>query len=121
MEEETRKKKLNDDAKGMQTLDAFFRSTEVRNSETLRSSPFPSPEITQNPFSSDNLHIRLEEISQQCSLTKSVKKNKELFTYDYLRCLSIQRFIQLLLNGQGKMDASNNIAQTVWNKGRSEE
>ncbi|PKY46319.1 hypothetical protein RhiirA4_320161 [Rhizophagus irregularis] len=109
----------------MKTLDNFFKNTEIRSSETLhslRSSPFPSsspfPEITQNPlFSVDNLHKRLEEINQQCLITKSVKKNKELFTYDHLRRLSIRRFIQLLLDGQGKMDASNNIAQAVWNKG----
>ncbi|GES98821.1 hypothetical protein PHYBLDRAFT_144584 [Rhizophagus clarus] len=119
------KKRLSDDAKGMKTLDNFFKNTEIRSSETLhslRSSPFPSsspfPEITQNPlFSVDNLHKRLEEINQQCLITKSVKKNKELFTYDHLRRLSIRRFIQLLLDGQGKMDASNNIAQAVWNKG----
>ena len=99
MKEKKEKNKLNDIAKRMQTLDTFFKNTEIKNSEILRSSPSLSPNITQNPFSSDNLYIHLEEISQQCSLTKSVKKNKELFTYDYLRCLSIQRFIQLLLNG----------------------
>src|SRR5438045_2539758 len=104
---EKEKKKLKEDAKGMRTLDTFFRS---------RSSPFPK--ITQNPsFSVDNLHIRLEEINQQCLISKSAKKNEKLFTYDYLRCLSIRRFIQLLLDGQGKMNASDNIAQTMWNKG----
>ncbi|CAB4388509.1 unnamed protein product [Rhizophagus irregularis] len=117
------KKRLSDDAKRMKTLDNFSKNTEIRISKTLyslQSSPFPSPfpEITQNPlFSVDNLHKHLEEINQQCLITKSVKKNKELFTYDHLRRLSIRRFIQLLLDGQGKMDASNNIAQAVWNKG----
>ncbi|PKB93037.1 hypothetical protein RhiirA5_387435, partial [Rhizophagus irregularis] len=43
--------------------------------------------------------------------------NKNVFTYDYLRHLSIRRYIQLLLDGWGKMDASNQIAQTVWSKG----
>ena len=43
--------------------------------------------------------------------------NKNVFTYDYLRHLNIRRYIQLLLDGWGKMDASNQIAQTVWNKG----
>src|SRR3989440_2823372 len=43
--------------------------------------------------------------------------NKNVFTYDYLRHLSIRRYIQLLLDGCGKMDASNQIAQAVWNKG----
>ncbi|CAB5381514.1 unnamed protein product [Rhizophagus irregularis] len=111
------KKRLSDDAKRMKTLDNFSKNTEIRISKTLyslQSSPFPSPfpEITQNPlFSVDNLHKHLEEINQQCLITKSVKKNKELFTYDHLRRLSIRRFIQLLLDGQGKMDASNNIAQ----------
>src|SRR4051794_5080709 len=81
---EKEKKKLNDDAKEMKTLDKFF-STEIRNSETLYSlrsspSPFssPFPEITQNlPFSIDNLHVRLTEINQQCLLTKSAKKMKK--------------------------------------------
>ncbi|CAB5376582.1 unnamed protein product [Rhizophagus irregularis] len=87
-------------------------------SRSSPSSSLPLPEIIQNPlFSVDNLHVRLKEINEQCLITKSAKKNEEIFTYDYLRCLSIRRFIQLLLNGQGKMDASNNISQTIWNKG----
>ena len=59
----------------------------------------------------------MEEINQQCTLSKSAKDNEKIFTYDYLRCLSIRRFIQLLLDGQGKMNASNSIAQIIWNKG----
>jgi hypothetical protein len=85
-----KKKRLNDDAKGMKTLDNFFKNIEIRSSETshsLQSSPSlsPFPEIIQNPlFSIDNLYKRLKEINQQCLITKSVKKNEELFTYDHL-------------------------------------
>ena len=43
----------------------------------------------------------------------NVKMNKNVFTYDYLRHLSIRRYIQLLLDGLGKMNASNQIAQTI--------
>ena len=63
------------------------------------------------------MQIRLEEINQQCSISKSAKTNHNIFTYDYLRRLSIRRYIQLLLDGQGKMKASDQIAQTMWNKG----
>jgi hypothetical protein len=64
-----------------------------------------------------NLQIRLKEINQQCSIMKSAKTNKNVFTYNYLRRLSIRRYIQLLLDGRDKMDASNQIAQTMWDKG----
>ena len=59
--------------------------------------------------------MRLEEVNQQCLIKKSSKIN--VLVYDYLRLLSISRFIQLLLDGKGKMDASIQIAKTVWNKG----
>jgi len=58
----------------------------------------------------------LEELDQQCSIGKSVKASHEIFTYNYLRFLSIRRFVQLLLEGQGKMDASSQIAKTIWDK-----
>ncbi|GBC03825.1 hypothetical protein RclHR1_05340011 [Rhizophagus clarus] len=113
----------------MQILDTLFRSNEASTSLPLPQSlqlQFSTPsssfsEIQNLPLLTEeatrNLEIRLKEISQQCSLTKSVKTNKNIFTYDYLRHLSIHRYIQLLLNGQGKMDASNQIVQTMWNKG----
>jgi hypothetical protein len=124
-----KKEELAHDAKGMRTLDTLFRRNETSTNLPLPQSlqlqfPTPSPsfsEIQTLPLLTEeatrNLEIRLKEISQQCSLTKSVKTNKNVFTYDYLRRLSIHRYIQLLLNGQGKMDASNQIAQTMWNKG----
>ena len=76
----------------------------------------------QNPTpSNDNmtpiqsLQVRLEKVNRQCSFTKSSKLNMP--TYDYLRLVSISKFIELLLDGKGKMDASRQIAETVWNKG----
>ncbi|PKB92393.1 hypothetical protein RhiirA5_444871, partial [Rhizophagus irregularis] len=130
--EETKKKeKLALDTKGIRTLDTLFTSTEISTS-------MPSPQSLQLQFSppspflfsetqnrsliteelTRNLQIRLKEINQQCSIMKSAKTNKNVFTYDYLRRLiSIRRYIQLLLDGQGKMDASNQIAQTMWVKG----
>ncbi|CAB4473775.1 unnamed protein product [Rhizophagus irregularis] len=126
-----KKEELAHDAKGMRTLDTLFRSTEKSTNmplpqslkpQSLSPSPFLSFETTPNSsLISDeitrNLYIRLDEINQQCTVTKNVKMNKNVFTYDYLRHLSIRRYIQLLLDGRGKMDASNQIAQTVWNKG----
>ncbi|CAB4376063.1 unnamed protein product [Rhizophagus irregularis] len=58
------KKRLNDDAKRMKTLDNFFKNTEIRSSKTLyslQSSPFPSPfpEITQNPLFSVDIFINV--------------------------------------------------------------
>src|SRR5688572_11597395 len=113
----------------MRTLDIFFKSSEKASEKVFSSRPIsksslllspsqPFSEITQDSlFSTNNLHIRLEEINKQCLLLKSVKENEKIFIYDYLRRLNICRFIQLLLNEQGKMDASNNIAQIMWNKG----
>ena len=126
-----KKEELARDAKGMRTLDTLFRSTEKSTSMPLSqslklqspsSSPFLSFKTTPNSslISEEitrNLQIRLDEINQQCTVTKNVKMNKNVFTYDYLRHLSIRRYIQLLLDSWGKMDASNQIAQTVWNKG----
>ncbi|CAG8633195.1 7491_t:CDS:2, partial [Dentiscutata heterogama] len=73
--------------------------------------------LNSSLWSTENLRIRLEELNQRCSIEKSVKKNSKIFTYDYLRFLSIHRYIQLLLEGQGKMDAANQIACFIWNKG----
>ncbi|CAG8742302.1 301_t:CDS:2, partial [Rhizophagus irregularis] len=80
------KQKLENETKGMKTLDTFFKK------------------IIKSPlFSVDNLHIRLKEINQQCIISKSAKDNEKIFTYNYLRCLSIRRFIQLLLDGEGEL------------------
>ena len=43
--------------------------------------------------------------------------NKNVFIYDYLCYLSICKYIQLILDGLGKMNANNQIAQTIWSKG----
>src|SRR5205823_10432525 len=63
------------------------------------------------------LYIRLEELNQQCSIGKSAKVKDKTFIYDYLHLLSIRQFLQLLLNGENKMNASRQIAQTIWHKG----
>ncbi|RGB32085.1 hypothetical protein C1646_763372 [Rhizophagus diaphanus] len=125
-----KKEELVCDAKGMRTLDTLIRSTEKSTNvplpqllkpQSLSPSPFLSFKTTSNSLISKeitrNLQIRLDEINQQCTVMKNVKMNKNVFTYDYLRYLSMHRYIQLLLDGWGKMDASNQIAQTVWSKG----
>ncbi len=97
----------------MRKLDQFFKPKPTP-------SQLPSVIIQTLPPSVDaitNLNKRLKEVNQQCSITKSRKGNRQIFTYDYLRFLSIQKYIQLLLEEEGKMNASNQIAQTVWNKG----
>jgi hypothetical protein len=122
-----KKEELEYDAKGMRILDTLFLSAEASTNVNLQeslqllqskipSSFFQSPSLVTEEITR-NLQVRLNEIDQQCSITKSAKTNKNVYTYDYLRYLSIRRYIQLLLNGQGKMDASNQIAQTMWNKG----
>lgn len=125
-----KKKELEHDAKGMKTLDTFFKSKasisvfssqSSQLSQLSSESSSPSPKTIQSSLISveiiKNLQMRLEEINQQCSISKSAKTNRNIFTYDYLRCLSIRRYMQLLLDGQGKMNASNHIAQAMWNKG----
>ncbi|PKY48739.1 hypothetical protein RhiirA4_464410 [Rhizophagus irregularis] len=112
------KQKLENETKGMKTLDTFFKSSETlyspRSSQSRSSPSQLSPsqsssslfsEIIKSPlFSVDNLHIRLKEINQQCIISKSAKNNEKIFIYNYLQCLiSIHRFIQLLLDGEGKL------------------
>ncbi|CAG8625854.1 17590_t:CDS:1 [Acaulospora morrowiae] len=90
----------------------------IQNPTSMLSLSQPAQVITQSPTShidTSSLYRRLEEVSRQCAITKSSKASVP--TYDYLRLLSISKFIRLLLNGKGKMDASKQIAQAVWNKG----
>ncbi|KAF0512019.1 hypothetical protein F8M41_018078 [Gigaspora margarita] len=102
---------LNDEAPNNILLDAGA------SSNLSLSQPFQ--EILQIPPSSANtasiLHMHLEDINKLCQIKKSLKGNTS--TYDYLRLLSISRYFQLLLDGQGKMNASIQIARTLWNKG----
>ncbi|CAG8686393.1 13851_t:CDS:2, partial [Cetraspora pellucida] len=62
-----------------------------------------------------SLQTHFEEVNRHCSFTKSSKLN--IPTYDYLRLISVSKFIKLLLDGKGKMDASRQVAESVWNKG----
>jgi hypothetical protein len=88
----------------MRTLDTLFLSAEASTNMTLLESlqslqpKIPSP---SNSFQSPslitgevtiNLQVRLNEVNQQCSITKSIKMNKNVYTYDYLRYLSIRRY-----------------------------
>ncbi|UZO06126.1 uncharacterized protein OCT59_026457 [Rhizophagus irregularis] len=71
--------------------------------QSLSPSPFLSFETTPNSsLISDeitrNLYIRLDEINQQCTVTKNI--------------------YTVIIRWSGKMDASNQIAQTVWSKGK---
>lgn len=97
------KKKHEEHVKEMKTIDMFFQPV-----QTIL--PAQHPRLS-------SLHTRLEELNQQCSIGKSMKENNKIFTYDYLRLLSIRQFIQLLLDGQSKMNVSRQIAQTIWRKG----
>ena len=120
------KEELEYDAKGMKTLDTLFLSAKASTNISLpqslqskipsSSSSFQNPSLVTEEITR-NLQKRLNEINQQCSITKSAKMNKNIYTYDYLRYLSIRKYMQLLLDGWGKMDASDQIAQTIWNKG----
>ena len=112
---EKKKEKLKENAKEMRTIDTFFRNSEQSSSSqssssrlsssrlssslSLKSSSLMSQPSQPSLSLSNNLHIRLEEINQQCLLLKFAKENEKLYTYDYLRRLSIRRFIQLLLDG----------------------
>src|SRR5581483_3231936 len=107
----------------MRKLDTFFQTAKIQSTTSLSSpmsiSTIPStPSISSIPSTEGiaNLHRCLEEANRQCSIAKSSKVNSQIFTYDYLRFLSICRFIQLLLDGESKIDASNQIAQSIWNK-----
>ncbi|CAG8697183.1 2368_t:CDS:2, partial [Acaulospora morrowiae] len=97
------KKKHEEHVKEIKTINMFFQPV-----QTILSTQHSRLSL---------LHIRLEELNQQCSIGKSMKENNKIFTYDYLRLLSIRQFIQLLLDGQSKMNISRQIAQTIWCKG----
>ncbi|KAF0543755.1 hypothetical protein F8M41_003431 [Gigaspora margarita] len=72
--------------------------------ETLQSSSSPTD-------ATSILHMRLDNINKECQIKKSSKSS--ISTYDHLRLLSISKYIQLLLNRQGKMNASIQIAKTL--------
>ncbi|PKY36270.1 hypothetical protein RhiirB3_458496 [Rhizophagus irregularis] len=110
-----KKEELACDAKGMRTLDTLFRSTEKSinmplpqslKPQSLSPSPFLSFETTSNSslISKEitrNLQIRLDEINQQCTVTKNSKG-------DYIaRCIRKwgDHFIkteEFLIHHQGK-------------------
>ncbi|CAG8716584.1 uncharacterized protein OCT59_022890 [Rhizophagus irregularis] len=110
-----KKEELARDAKGMRTLDTLFRSTEKSinmplpqslKPQSLSPSPFLSFETTSNSslISKEitrNLQIRLDEINQQCTVTKNSKG-------DYIaRCIRKwgDHFIkteEFLIHHQGK-------------------
>ena len=57
--------------------------------------------------------MHLEKLNQLCLIGKFKKENHNIFTYDYVRLLSVRHFIQQLIDGQGKMTVSNQIAQVM--------
>ncbi len=57
-----------------------------------------------------DLHICLEKLNQLYLIEKSKKENHNIFTYDYIHLLSICQYIQKLLDEEGKMTASSQIA-----------
>lgn len=95
----------------------------LTRSSTLNPSIMPTPpQITtynlRSPVEAkEKLEMRLKEINIQCKITKSSKANVPI--YNHLRLLSISRYIKLLLDGWGKMDASIHLAQTIWGNGDS--
>ena len=114
--------KLEEHAKGIKKIDTFFQPVSESIGMSNKSSSSSSCPIIQNPpplpiDTIIDLHVRLEEINKLCSIGKSTKDNRNTFTYDYIRLLSVRMYIQKLLDGQGKMAASNQIAQSMWNKG----
>src|SRR6266498_4132184 len=104
---EKKKAELKEHTKGIKKIDTFFKSAfgGIRSSK-------PTPIDTKT-----DLHICLEKLNQLCSIGKSKKENHNIFTYDYVRLLSVHYFIQQLIDRQEKMTASNQIAQVMWNKG----
>ncbi|KAF0490781.1 zinc finger protein [Gigaspora margarita] len=115
-----KEKKVNEEnAKGINKLETFFQpnSLILMTPQPIYQEPYMltslslyhSPSIIPNSslWLTENLHIRLEELNQRCSIGKSVKENSKIFTYDYLHFLSVRRFIQLLLEGRGNIDASD--------------
>ena len=121
---ETKKKtiELEEHTKGIKKINTFFQpiSENVSMSSKI---PLLSQSITPNsppliPIDTTiDLYVRLEEINQLYLVEKSTKENHDIFTYDYICLLSVHRFIQQLLDEKGKMVASTQIAQSMWNKG----
>ncbi|CAG8713955.1 3898_t:CDS:1, partial [Acaulospora morrowiae] len=79
----------------------------IQNPTSMLSLSQPAQVIIQSLTShidTSSLYRHLEEVSRQYTITKSSKASVP--TYDYLCLLSISKFIQLLLNGKGKMNVS---------------
>jgi len=103
---ENKRTELKEHAKEIKKIDTFFKPA----SENIRSSKLMPIDTKLN------LHKCLEKLNQLCSIGKSRKENYNIFTYDYVRLLSVRQFIQKLLNEEGKMIASSQISQDMWNK-----
>ncbi|RGB33420.1 hypothetical protein C1646_761713 [Rhizophagus diaphanus] len=86
-----KKEELARDAKGMRTLDTLFRSTK-------KSTNMPLPQS-----------LKPQSLSSSPFLSFETTPNSSLISEEITRNLHI--------HGWGKMDASNQIAQTVWSKG----
>ncbi len=104
---EKKKAELEEHAKGIKKIDTFFK---------LASEDIGSSKLTPIDTKTD-LHTCLEKLNQLCSIGKSKKENYNIFTYDYIRLLSVCQYTQKLLDREGKMMTSSQIAQVMWNKG----
>ncbi|RIB16810.1 hypothetical protein C2G38_2315544 [Gigaspora rosea] len=83
---------------------------------SLLSSSHETLQSTSSPTDAASiLCMHLDNFNKECQIKKSSKSSISI--YDYLCLLSISKYIQLLLNGQGKMNASIQITKTLWNKG----
>ena len=100
---EKKKAELEEHAKGIKKINTFFKLT----SRSIRLSKPISINIKTD------LYICLEKLNQLYSIGKSKKENHNIFIYDYVRLLSVRQYTQKLLNGEGKMTASSQIAQVM--------
>ncbi|GBC00463.1 hypothetical protein RclHR1_03870003 [Rhizophagus clarus] len=92
-----KKEEFEHEAKGMRTLDTLFVSVKASTSKPLPESLqslqtqflfLQNPSIVTEEITR-NLQECLNKINQQYSITKLTETNKNIYTYDYLRCLSI--------------------------------
>ena len=89
---------LEEHTKGIKKINTFFQPISENvsmSSKTLllsQSITPNSPPLIPVDTTMD-LHVRLEEINQLCLVEKSTKENRDIFTYDYIRLLSVRRFI----------------------------
>jgi len=100
------KKQLAADAQRTHPITSFFKPmTPVQPIQY--STPSPLMDIEE----------ALDKLDAICNIGKSKMDNESVQPYDHARMISIRAYLEQVREGEGKMEASQYVAQTIWKKG----